>query len=78
MFVRAFSVIVAAGTVPVSTSPPVSSSWVGPVKGLFVDWSLPWDLIYMRGMNLQIWAECVQALAWVLIIPASRIGLIWA
>ncbi|MHB8139191.1 MAG: mercury methylation corrinoid protein HgcA [Smithellaceae bacterium] len=40
------------------------------VKGLLIGLVIALGLIYGRGMDLQLWAGRVQALAWLLIIPA--------
>jgi hypothetical protein len=40
------------------------------VKGLFVGLVITLGLIYLRGLNLQIWAGRAEVLAWLLIIPA--------
>ncbi len=71
MFVAgALLLAVAAGTVLLPLLLPYLPGRAFSVKGLFVGLVVAVGLIYMRGMNLQIWAERVQALAWVLIIPA--------
>lgn len=71
MFVAgALLLAVAAGTILVPLFLPYLPGRAFSVKGLFIGLVVAVGLIYMRGMNLQIWAECVQALALVLIIPA--------
>jgi len=40
------------------------------VKGLFVGLVIAVGLIYLRGMDLQIWTEKMEALSWLLTIPA--------
>ena len=61
---------VAAGTILLPLLLPYLPGRAFSVKGLLIGLAVAAGLIYMRGMNLQIWAEPVQALAWVLIIPA--------
>ncbi|MBP1710376.1 MAG: putative corrinoidprotein, partial [Deltaproteobacteria bacterium] len=39
-------------------------------KGLFVGLVIAVGLIYLRGMDLQIWTEKMEALSWLLTIPA--------
>jgi acetyl-CoA decarbonylase/synthase complex subunit gamma len=71
MFVAgALLLAVAAGTILVPLFLPYLPGRAFSVKGLFIGLVIAVGLIYMRGMNLQIWAERVQALALVLIIPA--------
>jgi acetyl-CoA decarbonylase/synthase complex subunit gamma len=40
------------------------------IKGLFVGALIALGLIYLRGIDLQLWAGRAEALAWLLIIPA--------
>ncbi|MEN6509584.1 MAG: mercury methylation corrinoid protein HgcA, partial [Smithella sp.] len=40
------------------------------VKGLFVGVVIAVGLIYLRGMDLQIWTGKMEALSWLLMIPA--------
>lgn len=61
---------VAAGTILLPLFLPYLPGRAFCVKGLFIGLFIALGLIYMRGMNLQIWTERAQALAWLLIIPA--------
>lgn len=71
MFVAgALLLAVAAGTILVPLFLPYLPGRAFSVKGLFIGLVIAVGLIYMREMNLQIWGERVQALAWILIIPA--------
>jgi acetyl-CoA decarbonylase/synthase complex subunit gamma len=71
MFVAgALLLAIAAGTILLPLLLPYLPGRAFSVKGLFIGLVVAVGLIYMRGMNFQIWAERIQALAWVLIIPA--------
>jgi acetyl-CoA decarbonylase/synthase complex subunit gamma len=71
MFVAgALLLAVAAGTILVPLFLPYIPGRAFSLKGLLIGLVVAAGLIYMRGMNLQIWAERLQALALVLIIPA--------
>jgi acetyl-CoA decarbonylase/synthase complex subunit gamma len=61
---------IASGTILVPLFLPYLPGRAFSVKGLFIGALIALGLIYLRDINLQIWAERVQALAWILIIPA--------
>jgi hypothetical protein len=40
------------------------------VKGLFIGLVIALGLIYLRGINIQLWPERTEALSWLLLVPA--------